>query len=126
MSRKLSDYPGETPDQLLVETPPKLAIHPDDLMPACPFCNKLETGVIEWIKGYPKFYCYNCSVSFYLQIKRGLCTRLPDKTVSPMICRACKFQVVSMLQKKCLFFNGFLPYPQQILDAMKKQKVRIA
>jgi len=115
-------YPGETPDQLLIETPEKLKTHPDDIIPACLFCNRLEVGVIEWIKGYPKFYCYNCSVSFYLQIRRGICSRIPNRTISPSICQACSAQVVSGAQKRCVFFKGFLPYPHEITVAMRNQQ----
>lgn len=120
--RKLSDYSGDTVDKLLVETHPKLITHPDDMIPACPFCNRLETGVIEWIKGYPKFYCYNCSVSFFLEMKRGKCSRLPDITISPYICNACSNIVKSEVLKKCIFFRGFLPYPQELLDDKRKQE----
>lgn len=121
-NRKLSSYLGDTTDKLLVETPKKLKTHPDDMIPACPFCSRLEIGVIEWIKGYPKFYCYICSISFFLEMQRGKCTRLPDMTISPYICNACSHQVRSQLQKKCIFFEEFLPYPQELLDDKKRQE----
>lgn len=122
MARKLSTYPGDTTDKLLIETPSRLITHPDDMIPACPLCRQLDVGAIEWIKGYPKFYCYNCSVSFFLEMRRGKCSRLPNTTISPHICNACYHQVRSRLQKKCVFFGGFIPYPQELLDDKKKQE----
>jgi len=107
-----------------IETKAEHQISPNDTKPACPRCHSLtEVGIAKWVKGYPQYYCYNCSTTFWLKVPRGVCRITPGRSVSPTICTNCLTKKIH--NKQCVYFQGFLPFPREMAAIMKEQKAAL-